>query len=248
MPIKTKNLTFTYTHKNRKHTAVNDITLEITPGETFGLVGESGCGKSTFARLLLKLLTPDAGIITFDDKPLELASPRDIQMIFQDASAALNPRMTAGEIIEEPLLLQTTLDKSARQARIHELLTLVNLSPEHIHRYPHEFSGGQKARIGIARALALNPCFIICDEPIAALDVSIQAQIVTLLQRLQKQLGLTYLFISHDLSMVRHICNRIAVMYQGKIVELATTQEHLYNPQHPYSKTLLSAMPEIPQF
>lgn len=243
MLIKIKNLTFTYTQKHKKHTAVSNVSFDIEQGETLGLVGESGCGKSTLARLLLKLLVPDSGTILFKNKPLALTRPSDIQMIFQDASAALNPRMTAGESIEEPLILQTNLDKLARQKRIHELLNLVNLSPEHIHRYPHEFSGGQKARIGIARSLALNPQCIICDEPIAALDVSIQAQIVTLLERLQKQLGLTYLFISHDLAMVRHISNRIAVMHQGKIVEQAFAQDLFENPQHSYTQTLLKAIP-----
>lgn len=230
--------------------AVDGISFEIKRGETLGLVGESGCGKSTAGRTILRLYDATAGRIFFDGQDIatlngeELrdARPR-MQMIFQDPQACLNPRMTVGSIIAEPLVEHGKLSRDARQARVQELLDAVGLNPNFINRYPHEFSGGQRQRIGIARALALEPDFIICDEPIAALDVSIQAQVVNLLEDLQEQLGLTYLFISHDLSMVRHICDRVAVMYLGRVMELAP-REQLYNaPKHPYTQALLSAVP-----
>ena len=230
--------------------AVDGISFDIRRGETLGLVGESGCGKSTAGRTILRLYEPSEGRIVFDGKDvahlsgemLRNARPR-MQMIFQDPQASLNPRMTVGSIIAEPLVEHGRGRRRQREDRVRELLDAVGLSPDHANRYPHEFSGGQRQRIGIARALALNPDFIVCDEPIAALDVSIQAQVVNLLEDLQEKLRLTYLFISHDLSMVRHICNRVAVMYLGKVIELAPC-DLLYNsPRHPYTVALLSAVP-----
>jgi oligopeptide transport system ATP-binding protein len=230
--------------------AVDGLTFDIRRGETLGLVGESGCGKSTTGRALLRLYDLTAGRIRFDDMDIAKLDPRELravrprmQMIFQDPQASLNPRLTVGSIIAEPLIEHGVLKGQARKERVRELLDAVGLNPDYINRYPHEFSGGQRQRIGIARALALDPQFIVCDEPIAALDVSIQAQVVNLLQELQKQLGLTYLFISHDLSMVRHIANRVAVMYLGKMVELGTVGQLFSTPKHPYTKALLSAVP-----
>lgn len=231
--------------------AVNGISFEIMDGETLGLVGESGCGKSTVGRSILRLYDVTSGSIFIEGVDIADASPDTLrgmrpimQMIFQDPQASLNPRMTIGNIIGEPLREHSTLSRNERQTRVRELMDQVGLNDSFIDRYSHEFSGGQRQRIGIARALALNPKFIVCDEPIAALDVSIQAQVVNLLEELQDRLGLTYLFISHDLSMVRHIADRVAVMYLGKIVELAS-RETLYNdPIHPYTKALLSAVPE----
>ncbi|MBO6716926.1 MAG: ATP-binding cassette domain-containing protein [Rhizobiaceae bacterium] len=230
--------------------AVDGVTFDIRRGETLGLVGESGCGKSTTGRALLRLYDLTAGRIRFDDMDiakldsgrLRAVRPR-MQMIFQDPQASLNPRLTVGSIIAEPLIEHGVLKGDARKARVRELLDAVGLNPDYINRYPHEFSGGQRQRIGIARALALDPQFIVCDEPIAALDVSIQAQVVNLLQELQRKLGLTYLFISHDLSMVRHIATRVAVMYLGKMVELGTVAQLFAKPAHPYTKALLSAVP-----
>jgi oligopeptide transport system ATP-binding protein len=230
--------------------AVDGVSFQIYRGETLGLVGESGSGKSTTGRAVLQLEPVTEGTITFEDSELTalkgeaLRSLRPkMQMVFQDPHASLNPRMTVGTIIGEPLTEHNAAKGEERQARIGELLSLVGLEPKHANRYPHEFSGGQRQRIGIARAIALNPDFIVCDEPIAALDVSIQAQVVNLLENLQDVLGLTYLFISHDLSMVRHIADRVAVMYLGKIMELADV-DTLYNrPKHPYTKALLSAVP-----
>ena len=231
--------------------AVDNITFEIYPGETFSIVGESGCGKSTTGRAILQLETPSAGNIYFEDRDLTVLSPnalqqmrRRIQMIFQDPYASLNPRMTVGKMIAEPLMIHRLCTAKQAKQRVQELLTLVGLNPTVFNRYPHEFSGGQRQRIGIARALALHPDFIVCDEPIAALDVSIQAQIINLLQSLQQKLNLTYLFIAHDLSVVRHISDRIAVMYLGKIVELTNAIELYDNPLHPYTKALLSAVPQ----
>ena len=230
--------------------AVDGINLNVRHGETVGLVGESGCGKSTTGLTILRLYTPTAGKIVFLDQdlvPLEGETLRNIrphmQMIFQDPQDCLNPRMTVGSIIAEPLEEHGRVKGSAKRKRVHELLDAVSLPRGFANRYPHEFSGGQRQRIGVARALALNPKFIVCDEPIAALDVSIQAQVVNLLQDLQAEFGLAYLFISHDLSMVRHIANRIAVMYLGKVVELASRQEIYKSPRHPYTKALLSAIP-----
>jgi oligopeptide transport system ATP-binding protein len=231
--------------------AVDDVSFTILEGETLGLVGESGCGKSTCGRAVLRLYDPTAGSIriegteigTMSQSALRPLRPR-MQMVFQDPQASLNARMTVASIISEPLDEHTKLSRAEKLARVYELMDAVGLNRDFANRYPHEFSGGQRQRIGIARALALNPKFIVCDEPIAALDVSIQAQVVNLLEDLQEKFGLTYLFISHDLSMVRHICDRVAVMYLGRIVEIAP-RDALYNdPQHPYTQALLSAVPE----
>jgi oligopeptide transport system ATP-binding protein len=230
--------------------AVDGISFDIYRGETLGLVGESGSGKSTTGRVILQLDQATEGEVYFEGIELtaikgnELRSLRPrMQMIFQDPHASLNPRMTIGSIIGEPLQEHNQSKGEERKQRIEELLSLVGLEPKHANRYPHEFSGGQRQRIGIARAIALNPDFIVCDEPIAALDVSIQAQVVNLMEDLQDVLGLTYLFISHDLSMVRHIADRVAVMYLGKIMELATVDELYNRPKHPYTVALLSAVP-----
>jgi oligopeptide transport system ATP-binding protein len=230
--------------------AVDGISFDVYSGETLGLVGESGCGKSTTGRTILQLYRPTAGEVHFEGTDLVNIKGEDLrlmrrrmQMIFQDPYASLNPRMTVGNIIGEPLEVHGIAKGKERRERVQELLRVVGLNPYFVNRYPHEFSGGQRQRIGVARALALNPAFIVCDEPISALDVSIQAQVVNLLEDLQAEFGLTYLFIAHDLSMVRHISSRVAVMYLGKIVEL-TDRESLYNnPQHPYTKALLSAVP-----
>ncbi|WP_425058956.1 Oligopeptide transport ATP-binding protein OppF [Sporomusa carbonis] len=228
--------------------AVDDVSFSMRQGETLGLVGESGCGKSTAGRTIIHLYKPTAGEILFNGKAItgkleEKQLRRDMQMIFQDPFASLNPRMTVGDIIGEPLDIHGLAAGRERVERIVSLLQMVGLTPEHMSRFPHEFSGGQRQRIGIARALAVNPSFIICDEPISALDVSIQAQVVNLLERLQAELGLTYLFIAHNLAMVKHISNRVAVMYLGKIVEMADSSELYRNPQHPYTQALLSAIP-----
>ncbi|MEK3788205.1 MULTISPECIES: ATP-binding cassette domain-containing protein [Paenibacillus] len=237
--------------KGRVLKAVDDLNFYIREGETLGMVGESGCGKSTAGRTILRLYEPTAGSVSFNGTDIYKLSPgkmkamrRDMQMIFQDPYASLNPRFTVSDIIGEALDIHHMAGSRAeRKKRIEELLDLVGLNPDHASRYPHEFSGGQRQRIGIARALAVNPKFIICDEPISALDVSIQAQVVNLLKELQERLGLTYLFIAHDLSMVKHISDRVAVMYMGKMVELADSEELYSNPVHPYTKMLLSAIP-----
>ncbi len=228
--------------------AVDDVSFSMRKGETLGLVGESGCGKSTTGRTIIRLYKPTAGEVLFNGKAIDSRAAekqlrRCMQMIFQDPYASLNPRMTVGDIIGEPLDIHGLASGKERAERIAGLLDMVGLSPEHAHRFPHEFSGGQRQRIGFARALAVNPSFIICDEPISALDVSIQAQVVNLLERLQEELGLTYLFIAHDLAMVKHISNRVAVMYLGKIVEMAESSELYMHPQHPYTQALLSALP-----
>jgi oligopeptide transport system ATP-binding protein len=230
--------------------AVDGISFNIYKGETLGLVGESGCGKSTTGRTILQLYKPTAGSVKYRDQELVGLNEvqmrpyrREMQMIFQDPYASLDPRMTVASIIGEPLRVHHAGSSTERIERVKELLNLVGLNPYFINRYPHEFSGGQRQRIGVARALALAPPFIVCDEPISALDVSIQAQVVNLLQKLQKEFGLTYLFIAHDLSMVRHISNRIAVMYLGKIVELTESRLLYKRPLHPYTKALLSAVP-----
>jgi oligopeptide transport system ATP-binding protein len=230
--------------------AVDDISFFIRRGETLGLVGESGCGKSTTGRAILQLYKPTAGEVSFLGKDLVKLNGgdmrrmrREMQMIFQDPYASLNPRMTVGSIIGEPLEIHNLAKGKAKQERVQELLRLVGLNPYFANRYPHEFSGGQRQRIGIARALAVEPRFIVCDEPISALDVSIQAQVINLLEELQEKLGLTYLFIAHDLAVVRHIADRVAVMYVGKLVELADRDALYENPLHPYTRALLSAVP-----
>jgi oligopeptide transport system ATP-binding protein len=230
--------------------AVDGLNFDIYSGETLGLVGESGCGKSTTGRAILQLYKPTDGAVDFLGKDLTKLRGEDLrkqrrqmQMIFQDPYASLNPRMTVGSIVSEPMEVHNIGTRSERLERVRELLKVVGLNPYFINRYPHEFSGGQRQRIGVARALAVNPSFIVCDEPISALDVSIQAQVINLLEDLQEQFKLTYLFIAHDLSVVRHISDRIAVMYLGKIMELAGRDELYANPMHPYTQALLSAVP-----
>jgi len=230
--------------------AVEDVTFSIDEGELFGLVGESGSGKSTTGRCILRLIEPTAGevhfrgenVLSFSKARMRLAR-RDMQIVFQDPYSSLNPRMRAGTIVEEPLIIHRIGGRDERRARVAELFELVGLEPDHARRYPHEFSGGQRQRIGLARALALNPSFLILDEPVSALDVSVQAQVVNLLMDLQQQLKLTYLFIAHDLRLVEHICSRVAVMYLGRIVEMAPTASLFAAPHHPYTRALLSAIP-----
>jgi ABC-type oligopeptide transport system ATPase subunit len=239
-----------FLRKGTQVTAVDDVSFAIDEGETFGLVGESGSGKTTTGRCMLRLVEPTSGAVKFrGENVLEFtgarmrAARRDMQIVFQDPYSSLNPRMRARQIVEEPLIIHKLGDRARRRARVAELFALVGLDPAHLERYPHEFSGGQRQRIGLARALALNPSFVILDEPVSALDVSIQAQVVNLLMDLQQQLKLTYLFIAHDLRLVEHICSRIAVMYLGKIVEMGTAAALFEAPQHAYTRALLSAIP-----
>jgi peptide/nickel transport system ATP-binding protein len=230
--------------------AVDDVDLEIYPGETLGLVGETGCGKSTLARVVMRLFKPTEGKLYFDGQDIsdlkgkELREiRRDLQMIFQDPFASLDPRKTVGTIISEPFRIHKTVPKDKVKGEVQQLMELVGLNPEHYNRFPHAFSGGQRQRIGVARALALRPKLIVCDEPVSALDVSIQAQIINLLEDLQAELNLTYLFIAHDLSIVKHVSDRVAVMYLGRIVEMAPGDGLYLNPKHPYTGALLSAVP-----
>lgn len=257
--LKTTNLKkFFPIHKGFLHRvvgqvkAVDTINLEVRKGETLGLVGESGCGKSTLGRTLIRLYEPTEGEIVFKGEDLRKQkgeklrkSRRNIQMIFQDPYASLDPRMTVGQILLQPFEIHGLYTHTERQKKVKELLEIVGLKAAHVNRYPHEFSGGQRQRISIARAIALEPDLIICDEPVSALDVSIQAQILNLLKDLQKKLGLTYIFISHDLSVIEHVCDRVAVMYLGKIVELASRDELFHSPTHPYTQALISAIPRV---
>jgi ABC-type oligopeptide transport system ATPase subunit len=230
--------------------AVDDVSFSIEKGETFGLVGESGSGKTTTGRCILRLIEPTAGEVLFDGRDVLALSRGDLrrarrhmQIVFQDPYSSLNPRMRVADIVEEPLIIHKLGSKAERRARVRELFGLVGLNPDHLLRYPHEFSGGQRQRVGLARALALNPSLIIADEPVSALDVSVQAQVVNLLMELQERLELTYLFIAHDLRLVEHICSRVAVMYLGRIVEIGETAKLFAAPQHPYTRALLSAIP-----
>jgi len=232
--------------------AVDDVTFHVDEGDMFGLVGESGSGKSTTGRCILRLVEPDSGEVLFREENVlgfsrsrMRVARRDMQIVFQDPYSSLNPRMRAGDIVEEPLIIHELGGASERSARVSELFELVGLEPEHLKRYPREFSGGQRQRIGIARALALNPALIIADEPVSALDVSIQAQVIELLLALRARLRLTYLFIAHDLRLVENICNRVAVMYLGKIVEMGDADALFRNPTHPYTQALLSAVPRL---
>jgi len=236
----------------REVRAVDDVTLDIQSGETLGLVGESGSGKSTLGRLVLRLIEPTSGKIVFEGRDLVTASRgemrrlrRDMQIIFQDPFGSLDPRMRVEDVISEPLIIHETLSRDARRARVAELLRAVGLDQSAMRRFPHEFSGGQRQRIGIARALALHPKFIVADEPVSALDVSVGAQIVNLLAQLQREFGLTYLFISHSMPVVRYLATRIAVMYRGKIVEVGPTEQITERPKQPYTRSLLEATPEV---
>jgi len=230
--------------------AVDDVSFAIEKGETFGLVGESGSGKTTTGRCILRLIEPTSGEVLFDGRDvLKLSrgdlrrARRDMQIVFQDPYSSLNPRMRVSDIVEEPLIIHKLGSRDEREQRVKELFALVGLNPDHLRRYPHEFSGGQRQRIGLARALALNPSLVIADEPVSALDVSVQAQVVNLLMELQQRLQLTYLFIAHDLRLVEHICSRVAVMYLGRIVEMGETAKLFAAPRHPYTRALLSAIP-----
>lgn len=230
--------------------AVDDVSFTIERGETFGLVGESGSGKTTTGRCILRLIEPTSGEVIFDGRDVlalsraEMrAARRQMQIVFQDPYSSLNPRLRVEDIVEEPLVIHKLGSKPERRQRVRDLFELVGLDPDHLRRFPHEFSGGQRQRIGLARALALNPSLVIADEPVSALDVSVQAQVVNLLMDLQQQLSLTYLFIAHDLRLVEHICGRVAVMYLGRIVELGETAKLFASPQHPYTRALLSAIP-----
>jgi ABC-type oligopeptide transport system ATPase subunit len=238
--------------KGTRIAAVDDVSFAIEEGETFGLVGESGSGKTTTGRCILRLIEPTAGAVHFRGEDVLAFSSRrmrearrDMQIVFQDPYSSLNPRMRARQIVEEPLVIHRLGDRAARRARVAELFRLVGLNPSQLESFPHQFSGGQRQRIGLARALALNPSFVVLDEPVSALDVSVQAQVINLLMDLQEQLKLTYLFIAHDLRLVEHICTRVAVMYRGKIVELGPTDALFRTPQHPYTRALLTAIPVL---
>ena len=257
--IEVKNLKKYFTKKSgllkkeiKEVKAVDDVSFYIKKGETLGLVGESGCGKSTLGRTLIRLYDVTDGEMLFDGEDISKKSEKELknfrkrtQTIFQDPYASLNPNMTVKDIIREPLDIHTNFSKDEKDKIVYEMLEKVGLNKEHATRYPHEFSGGQRQRIGIARALSVKPNFIFCDEPISALDVSIQAQIINLLEDLQKELGITYLFIAHDLSMVKHISDRVCVMYLGKVVEIGSSEDIYENPKHPYTKALLSSIPKI---
>jgi peptide/nickel transport system ATP-binding protein len=239
-----------FLHRGSAIMAVDDVSFEIEQGETFGLVGESGSGKTTTGRCLLRLIEPTSGSVRFGGEDVLALSAgelrrarRRMQIVFQDPYSSLNPRMRARQIVEEPLIIHRLGSRAERRERVAELFGLVGLEPAHLERYPHEFSGGQRQRIGLARALALNPSFLVLDEPVSALDVSVQAQVVNLLMDLQERLRLTYLFIAHDLRLVEHICTRVAVMYLGRIVEVGPTAALFAAPQHPYTRALLSAIP-----
>jgi ABC-type oligopeptide transport system ATPase subunit len=232
--------------------AVDDVSFSVMKGEMFGIVGESGSGKTTTGRCILRLIEPTSGAVRFQDTDVLALSPRDLraarrhfQIVFQDPYSSLNPRMTVGAIVEEPLVIHAIGTKADRQARVRELFDLVGLSADSIGRYPHEFSGGQRQRIGLARAIALEPSFIVADEPVSALDVSVQAQVVNLLLDLQQRLGLTYLFLAHDLRLVRQVCHRVAVMYRGQIVELGSAADVFDTPAHQYTRALISAIPSV---
>ena len=232
--------------------AVDDVSFDVMAGETFGLVGESGSGKTTTGRCLLRLIEPTSGQVLFKDMDVRALSSEDLrrarrhfQIVFQDPYSSLNPRMRVGAIVQEPLIIHKLGTRDEQRARVRRLFELVGLDPNAVEKFPHEFSGGQRQRIGVARALALEPSFIVCDEPVSALDVSVQAQVVNLLLDLQKQLGLTYLFIAHDLRLVRQICDRVAVMYRGRIVEVAQAEAIFTSPAHPYTRALLSAIPHL---
>ena len=238
--------------KKKVRQAVDDVSFQVFQGETLGLVGESGCGKSTLARSILRLIEPTSGAVFYKGEDIVKKSKREMkqmrqhmQIVFQDPYGSLHPKMRIGDIIEAPLIIAHYGDKEARRKRVEELIEMVDLKKEYLDRYPHEFSGGQRQRIVIARTFATNPDFIICDEPVSALDVSVRSQILNLLGDLQEKLGLTYLFISHDLSVVEHICDRIIVMYLGQVVEMADVKELFSNPLHPYTRALLSAAPQI---
>jgi oligopeptide transport system ATP-binding protein len=254
--LQVRNLTKEFTRKKGLFLhappvrAVDDVTFEISEGETFGLVGESGSGKTTTGRCILRLIEPTGGEVRFRDEDVLAFSKRrmrearrHMQIVFQDPYSSLNPRMRVDAIVEEPLVIHKVGTRAERQARVRELFELVGLDPSQLTRFPHEFSGGQRQRIGLARALALHPSLVIADEPVSALDVSVQAQIVNLLMELQQRLKLTYLFIAHDLRLVRHICPRVAVMYLGRIVEMGSTEKIFNAPAHPYTQALLSAIP-----